>query len=88
LGVSEHRDPFGRGAEQDAVPGQARADRKRDREVCLAGAGRAQQHDVLLAGQEVQLGEVQHGVLGDRGLEGEVEFLDRLARGEPGGLDP
>ena len=71
----------------DAVAGEAGADPQRDREVGLAGAGRAEQHDVLFAGQEVELAEVQHGVPGDRGLEGEVELLQRLAGGEPCGLD-
>src|SRR5690242_10835985 len=54
----------------------------------LAGAGRAEQDDVLAAGEEVELAEVQHRVAADRGLEGEVELLERLARGEAGALDP
>ena len=54
----------------------------------LAGAGRAEQDDVLAAGEEVELAEVQDGVARDRGLEGEVELLERLARREPRGLDP
>ena len=53
----------------------------------LAGAGRAEQDDVLAAREEVELAEMQHGVLGDRRLEGEVELLDRLARREARGLD-
>jgi len=56
--------------------------------VGLARAGRAQQHDVLFAGEEVELGEVQHRLATQRGLKGEIELLDRLARREPGGLDP
>jgi hypothetical protein len=40
LGVGEQRDPFGGGAEGDALTGQAGADPERDREVGLAGAGR------------------------------------------------
>ena len=87
LGVGEQRDPFGRGAERDAVAGEAGADPQRDREVGLAGAGRAEQDDVLFAGEEVELAEVQDGVARDRGLEGEVELLERLARREPRGLD-
>jgi hypothetical protein len=54
----------------------------------LAGAGRAEQDDVLLAGEEVQLPEVQDDVAAERGLEGEVELLEGLARREPRGLDP
>jgi hypothetical protein len=85
LGVGEHRDPLGRGL--DAVSGEAGADPQRDREVRLAGPRRAEQDDVLFAGEEVQLAEAQHRVLGDRVLEGEVELLKRFARGEPRGLD-
>ena len=69
------------------MAGQAGADPERDREVRLAGAGRAEQDDVLAAGEEVELAEVQHRVAADRGLEGEVELLERLAGGEAGGLD-
>ena len=67
LGVGEQRDPFGRGAERDAVAGEAGADPQRDREMRLAGAGRAEQDDVLFAGEEVELAEVQDGVARDRG---------------------
>jgi hypothetical protein len=49
--------------------------------------GRAEQHDVLAAVKEVQLAEVQDSVALERGLEGEVELLDRLARRKPRGLD-
>ena len=40
------------------MAGEAGADPERDRQVGLAGPGRAQQHDVLLAVQEVELAEV------------------------------
>jgi hypothetical protein len=46
--------------------------------VALAGAGRAQQEDVLLAVQEVQLAELLDHLLLDRALKGEVELLERL----------
>ena len=52
LGVGEPGDPFGGGAEGDAVAGQAGADPERDRQVRLAGAGRAEQDDVLAAGRK------------------------------------
>ena len=78
LGVGEQRDPFGGGPERDAVAGQAGADPQRDREVRLAGAGRSEQHDVLFAGQEVELPEVQDGVASQLRLEGEVELLQGL----------
>jgi hypothetical protein len=54
----------------------------------FAGAGRAEQDDVLAAGEEVELAEVQDCLAAQGGLEGEVELLDRLACREPGGLDP
>jgi hypothetical protein len=69
------------------VAGQAGADPDGDREVGLAGAGWAEQDDVLAAGEEVELAEVQDGLALQRGLEGEVELLERLARREAGGLD-
>jgi hypothetical protein len=69
------------------VAGQAGADRDRDRDVGLAGAGRAQQHDVLLGVQEVELAEVFDHLALDRALEGEVELLERLSGGQAGGLD-
>jgi hypothetical protein len=53
----------------------------------LAGAGRTQEDDVLLAGEEVELAQVQNRVARDRGLKGEVELLERLACREAGRLD-
>jgi hypothetical protein len=87
LGVGQECDPFGRGSERDAVAGEAGADGDRDREMTLAGSGRAEQDDVLAAGEEVELAEMQDRVAADRGLEGEVELLQGLARREAGGLD-
>ena len=65
LRVGEQRDPFGRGREQHALAGEAGADPERDREVCLAGAGRAEQDHVLLGVQEVELAEVLDHLLLD-----------------------
>jgi hypothetical protein len=87
LRVGEQRDPLGGGAERDAVPGQAGADSQGDREVGLAGPWGPEQDDVLFAGEEVELAEVLDQRLLDRALEGEVELLERLAGGEPRGLD-
>jgi hypothetical protein len=84
LGVGEQRDSFGGGAEGDAVSGQAGADPQRDRQMALAGPGRAEQDDVLAAGEEVELAEVQNGLAPQRGLEGEVELLERLSGGGSG----
>jgi len=69
------------------MAGEAGADPQRDREVRLAGPGRAEQHDVFLAGEEVQLAEVQDAVATHRCLKGEVELLQCLARGKPRGID-
>ena len=87
FGVGEPGDPFGRGGERDALAGEAGADRDGDREVGLAGAGRAEQDDVLAGVQEVELAEVLDDLALDRALEGEVELLERLAGGEARGLD-
>ncbi len=51
------------------------------------GAGRAEEMHDLGAGHEIELGERQDAIAVERGLEGEVEALDRLGRGEPGGLE-
>jgi hypothetical protein len=87
LGVGEQRDPLGRGAKQDTLPGEACSDGERGREVGLAGAGWAEEDHVLLAVEEVELAEMLDDLFFDRALEGEVELLQRLARGEPGGFD-
>jgi hypothetical protein len=88
LGLGEPGDPLGGGRERDAVAGQAGANRDGDREMALAGAGRAQQDDVVLGVQEVELAEVLDDLAADRALEGEVELLERLAGREARGLDP
>src|SRR4051794_7662786 len=87
LGVGEQRDPLGRGAEGDALAGEAGADPQGDGEVGLAGTGWAEQDDVLAPVKEVELAEVQDCVAADRGLEGEVELLQGLSGGEAGGFD-
>ena len=47
VGEGEAVDPFGGGGEHDAVAGVAGADGQADGEVGLAGAGRAEEHDVV-----------------------------------------
>ena len=47
VGSGEPVDPFGGGREVDPVPGLAGADRDPGREVGFAGAGRAEEDDVL-----------------------------------------
>jgi hypothetical protein len=66
------------------LAGQAGANRERDREVALAGAGRAEEDHVLAGVQEVELAEVLDDRLLDRALEAEVELLERLARRKAG----
>ena len=59
-----------------------------ERKQCETRSGGSEQDHVLARVEEVELAEVlDHGLL-DRALEGEVELLERLARWEPGGLDP
>ena len=84
----EAGDPLGGGRELDALPGEARADRDSDRQMGFAGPRWAQQHDVVLGVQEVELAEVLDDLLLDRALEGEVELLERFAGREAGSLDP
>ena len=87
LGFAEPGDPLRRGREQHALPGEARADAQGGRDVGFAGAWWAEQDHVLAAVQEVELAEVLDHRLLHGALEGEVELLERLARGEPSGLD-
>ena len=65
-------------AEVDAAAGLHRLDAERDGEVPLAGAGRAEEVDDLVAVDEVELGEGQDPVAVERRLEGEVEAGQRL----------
>src|SRR5579872_7381547 len=80
--LAEAGDPLGRGRELDALAGEAGADPERDREMRLAGAGRAEQQDVVAAVEEVELAEVLDHRLLDRALKAEVELLQGLARRE------
>jgi hypothetical protein len=53
VGVGEAGDPGGRGREQHAMAGLAGADAQADREVGLAGPGRAEEDDVVAGGDEI-----------------------------------
>jgi hypothetical protein len=55
-----------------------------DGQVRLAHAGRAEQDDVLAVRDEPAGGQVLDPLAVDRGLEGEVEVLDRLDERELG----
>ena len=88
LGVQEPGDPVGRRGEEHPVPREAGPDPKGDRQMGLPGPGRAEEHDVLFAKEEVELGEVEHHLLLHRVLEGPIELLEGLATGEPRRSDP
>jgi hypothetical protein len=88
VGLGQPSDPLTRGGKQDAVPRLASADRDPDGQVGLAGAGRAEEDHVLLRGDEVQGAEVLDQVAFEAAGVVEVELLQGLARGEPGGPDP
>ena len=55
-----------------------RLDPQRDRLMRLPDAGRPEQNDVLAVGDESALCELLKPLLVDRGLEGEIEALERL----------
>ena len=69
------------------MAGQAGAHRDRDREVRLAGPGRAEQQHVFAAGEEVELAEVQNDRLLDALREAEVELLECLSGREARSAD-
>jgi len=54
MGLGQSCDPIGGRRERHPVPGLAGADRKTGRQVRLAGAGRAEEHDVFAGDHEVQ----------------------------------
>ena len=87
MGRAEAVHPLGGGGEGDAVAGQAGPDAERDRQVALAGAGRAQEHGVGAGLDEVEGAEVGHHVAANAALVLEVEVLDALAGREAGGPD-
>jgi hypothetical protein len=86
--VGEAVDPLGCGGEQDPVSGLAGADRDSGGQVGLAGAGWAEEDDVLPAGDEVQGAQVRDQVAFEAAGVVEVELLQALACREPGGPDP
>jgi hypothetical protein len=59
VGAGEPVDPLACGGEQDPVPGLAGADREPGGQVGLAGAGRAEEDDVVPGGDEVQGAQVR-----------------------------
>ena len=88
MGVGEPVDPLAGGGEQHPVSGLAGPDGQPDRQMRFAGAGRAEEDHVLLAGDEVQGAEVGDQVPFQPAGVVEVELLQALAGREPGGPDP
>ena len=87
VGVGEAGDPLGGGGERDAVPGLAGPDAQPGGQVGFAGAGRAEEHDVVFRGDEVQGAQVGDDLAFEGPLVVEVEVLQGFAGGEPGGAD-
>ena len=88
VGVLEAGDPARCGVEEDAVAVFDGLNAERDGEVCLAGAGRAEEDHVLRLGDEGARAQVRDQVPVGGGLVIEVEVLQRLVAREPGGFDP
>jgi len=83
----EPGDPFLGGREGDAVATLAGLHGERDREVCLAGPGRAEEADVCALLDPGELGEVQDERALRGGLRAPVEVLERLQGREAGVAD-
>jgi hypothetical protein len=88
VGLGEPVDPWGGGGELDPVAGLAGADREPGGQIGLLGAGRAEEHDVLLGGDEVHGAQVSDGLPFQAAGVVVVEVLQGLAGREPGGADP
>ena len=86
VGLAQAGDPVGGGGEQHPVALPGGGDAEGAGQVGLAGAGRAEEDDVAVLGQ---VGPRSQGLDGGPrgGLLVEVEVLDRLDRGHPGGPD-
>ena len=69
------------------MSGLAGPDGDPDREVGLAGAGRAEEQTLARSRDEVERAEMRYRAPFERALETEVEVLQRLACREPCGAD-
>ena len=83
----EGLDQVGGGEVADPVSGVDGGDAERDEQVALAGAGRADQAEVLRGGDPFQGGEVVQGRGRDAG-HGAVELVEGLDQRERRGLEP
>ena len=86
VGFLEAGDPVHGGGEQDPVAVVGGDDPEAGGEVGLAGAGRAEEHDVAGLGEECAGGE-RRDLLAGGGLVVPVEVVECLACREPGGAD-
>ena len=75
MGFGQTGHPLAGGREQHPVPGLTRPDRDTDRQMGLAGARRAEEHDVVFGDHEVQCPEVGDGVAFESVGVVEVELL-------------
>ena len=87
MGLGEAGDPVGRGREQHPVSVPGGGDSQGGGQVCLTGAGRAEQDDVAGLGQEAARGQGSD-LLTCRWLGIEVEVLEGLDCRKPGRADP
>src|SRR5690606_18802970 len=85
LGLFEAGDEIGERAVVDAPPTLGRGNGQADRQVRLADAGRTQEDHVLFSFDEAEFVEALDLFSSDRGLEAEVEAVERLYGWKPGG---
>ena len=85
LGLGEGVDQPRERAVVDAPPGLGRGDREAYGQMSLPDPGRPEQDHVLAAIDEAELVQALDLLALDAGLEGEVELIERLDRGQPGG---
>jgi hypothetical protein len=83
VGGGEPVDPFAGGGEQDPVPALAGADAQAGGQVGLAGAGWAEEDDVVAGGDEVQGAQAGDDVALEAAGVLEVEVLQGFAGREP-----
>ena len=85
FGPCESFDQFGECAAIDTLAGLDGSDAKPCRQMRFSGAGRAEKMDDLGSLDELELSE-RHDAIAIQGrLEGEIETLEGLGRGQPGG---
>ena len=87
-GFDQGGDELGGAVEADLVAAGACFGGERGGEVALAGAGVADEQDVLALVDVLAAGELGYQPLVHRRAGGEVEALERLHGREPGGLQP